>query len=570
MDRETRNLQQSKQKSTLTKAVGHVNPNDLTEGIPKTVYVKGSGVYDVVKFNNQIYYSCRYTSEKDIITVDTLYTAPESIYIGRVKIKSPLVSDADSYLKYNGSSEEIDFTPLATPADHASSHESGGGDTINHDSLTGFVAGEHLDPAQVVNVAKSGGDFTTIQGAINSITDATTTKRYAVVVHPGEYTESVTLKDYVDLVGTGRTNSIIKGTSGTVLTFPANKCTVSEMGINVDYGTLGANSTAITSAGVDSVLKDCDITVTKSGGDYVMHGMEITGGSFRMSDCYFIFTDTSAATATQRIQSAVVQTGTLTTVIMNNNELLVSTTDTNDDLVGFETTAAITGKCLIANNIIDVNAGAAGSSATGLWLYGTGDSAIISQNRITVNCNASSYGFWIDSTAGGAVVDTRHNEIIVTAVGAAEGFDVATEDTLNSVYDKITAKTPFTGAGTITYVSSPADGNISLSGTSVYKPDAITATSEGVAASIVTLNTEVTTNGDSDLDNVTLANGTSGQVKHIYCVAEGNAADTWKITPATMCGGTQITFAGAGEGCVLVYADNEGWVVVGNNGGTIT
>ena len=101
-------------------------------------------------------------------------------------------------------------------------------------------------------------------------------------------------------------------------------------------------------------------------------------------------------------------------------------------------------------------------------------------------------------------------------------------------------------------------------------PDEITATSGGIAASISTLNTEVTTNGDSDLDNVTLANGISGQIKNIYCVAEGNAADTWKITPANMLGGTQITFAGVGEGCTLIYADNEGWVVIANNGGTIS
>ena len=101
-------------------------------------------------------------------------------------------------------------------------------------------------------------------------------------------------------------------------------------------------------------------------------------------------------------------------------------------------------------------------------------------------------------------------------------------------------------------------------------PDEITADSGGTAASVETLVTEVTTNGDSDLDNVTLANGVSGQVKIIHCVAEGNAADTWKITPATFLGGTQITFSGVGEGCILVYADNEGWVVVGNNGGTIS
>ena len=103
-----------------------------------------------------------------------------------------------------------------------------------------------------------------------------------------------------------------------------------------------------------------------------------------------------------------------------------------------------------------------------------------------------------------------------------------------------------------------------------YIPDEITATSAGVAASLITTTTEVTTNGDSDLDNVTLANGYTGQIKHIYCVAELNAADTWKITPANMVGGTQITFSGEGEGCTLVYANNEGWIVIGNNGGTIS
>ena len=101
-------------------------------------------------------------------------------------------------------------------------------------------------------------------------------------------------------------------------------------------------------------------------------------------------------------------------------------------------------------------------------------------------------------------------------------------------------------------------------------PDEITATSAGTAALTTTLNTEVTTDGDSGLDNVTLGVGFSGQVKNIYCVVEGNAADTWKITPATMCGGTQITFAGVGQGCTMVWAENEGWVVVANNGGTIS
>ena len=315
-------------------------------------------------------------------------------------------------------------------------------------------------PAQVVNVAKSGGNFTSIQEGIDSITDASATKRYAVVVHPGNYTESVTLKDYVDLIGTGRTNSRIVGTSGTVLTFPTTKATVQDMGIYVDYGALGANSTAITSAGADNVIIRCDIGVTKSSGDFVMNALSITAGAFRMSDCYFTYSITGATTDTQLTQSAIVQSGILTTFIMNNNELTITGNDTNDDLVGFETTANVTGIYLVANNVINVDSGAAGSSATGLWLYGTSTGGTIVQNTLLVNCDASAYGLWIDSTGGGAVVDSRHNDITVTSSGAAESADVAAGDTWNSAFDNITASSGYAGAGTITFVSSEINNGL--------------------------------------------------------------------------------------------------------------
>ena len=318
---------------------------------------------------------------------------------------------------------------------------------------------------QIVTVAKAGGDFDTIQGAIDSITDATTTKRYAIKVYPGNYAESVTMKNYVDIIGTGRTNSRITGTSGTVLTFPSIKATILDMGIYVDYGTLGATSTAITSAGADSVMIRCDIGVTKSGGDYVMNAITATAGSFRMSDCYFTYSITGATTATSLNQSAIVQSGILTTLIVNNNEIIVTSNDTNDNLIGFETTANVAGIYLLANNIVNVNAGVAGASATALWLYGTSSGATIAQNRLTVNCNASSYGLWIDSTSGGAVVDTRHNEIIVTSVGAAESANIGVGDTWNSVFDKITASSGYNNSGTVTFLSSSINGSITATGT---------------------------------------------------------------------------------------------------------
>ena len=82
------------------------------------------------------------------------------------------------------------------------------------------------------------------------------------------------------------------------------------------------------------------------------------------------------------------------------------------------------------------------------------------------------------------------------------------------------------------------------------------------AVDIVNLVTEVTTTG---ADALTLANGSSGQVKIITMIVDGGDAT---LTPTTLAGGTTITFNDVGDGVVLVYG-TAGWVVVGNNGATI-
>jgi hypothetical protein len=55
----------------------------------------------------------------------------------------------------------------------------------------------------VLVVARSGGDFRAVQKALNSITDNSPTNRYLVWVAPGTYTETVTMKQYVDIEGAG-------------------------------------------------------------------------------------------------------------------------------------------------------------------------------------------------------------------------------------------------------------------------------------------------------------------------------------------------------------------------------
>jgi pectin methylesterase-like acyl-CoA thioesterase len=63
--------------------------------------------------------------------------------------------------------------------------------------------------AGVVTVAKSGGDFTSVQTAIEEIREANPENPYLVWVAPGVYSETVTLKPYVHLQGAGAEATVI-------------------------------------------------------------------------------------------------------------------------------------------------------------------------------------------------------------------------------------------------------------------------------------------------------------------------------------------------------------------------
>lgn len=121
-----------------------------------------------------------------------------------------------------------------------------------------------------------------------------------------------------------------------------------------------------------------------------------------------------------------------------------------------------------------------------------------------------------------------------------------------------------------------AHGTITMGGTSgeggslIYSFEDLTIDTAGTAASVVTVLTIITTDGDGNEDDATLGDGVKGQVKIFIIAVEGAGGDTWKITPANLNGGSKISFDGViGDGCTMIF-DGTSWTIIGNTGGTIS
>ena len=120
----------------------------------------------------------------------------------------------------------------------------------------------------VVIVAQSGGDFSSIQAALDSILDASASNHYLVYVAPGVYTESVTMKQYVDIEGAGElTTKITQAGSATTGTGTVVGANDAELRFLTVENTGGATyAIAIYNSGASPRLTH--VTASASGGSY--------------------------------------------------------------------------------------------------------------------------------------------------------------------------------------------------------------------------------------------------------------------------------------------------------------
>ncbi|GAB4205898.1 MAG: hypothetical protein Fur0019_08430 [Tibeticola sp.] len=121
----------------------------------------------------------------------------------------------------------------------------------------------------LIVVAKSGGQFTSIQAALDSVTDAATANRYLVYVAPGEYAERVTMKPFVDIEGAGELVTRIVNSSDQSTVLGASDAELRFLTVE----NRGGAATAVAFQNLNASPRLKHVTLSVSGGASLNYGM---------------------------------------------------------------------------------------------------------------------------------------------------------------------------------------------------------------------------------------------------------------------------------------------------------
>lgn len=287
--------------------------------------------------------------------------------------------------------EILNLTPKAVPleTDSIEGQTSGGGAGSSFTSTLKQVFDTVGSKAQVVTVASAGGNFTTIQGAINSISDASIVKGYVVIVSPGTYTENLTLKAFVDVV------------------------TNSDTGVNL-IGT-------ITGSGGDDVLRGFNISVAATTSVVVA---STASGSLGFIDVGILIT-----TATDDIQpTAIKSTGTAGIITRNTTVTYINTsTGANNSptyLIDHQGSGDIT---TLSSNVIASTDQLSGN-VSALRDASSGTSIVVLDAYFAVATNASFSGELKNIERSGNSGGVKsYSTILATVIGAGTGTGICFE-----------------------------------------------------------------------------------------------------------------------------------------------
>jgi len=329
------------------------------------------------------------------------------------------------------------------------------------------------DYQQVVTVAKEGANFTTIQAAIDSIVDATTTKRYCVLVYPGEYAETITGKSFVEIMGLQAREAVnITGATGPLYTFPDDEGHIFNLKFSLSPTTSAQDILDIpVTVNARQVISNC-LFVVSSASDVATAVFDVNGGEAEFINNKIILTNTNTSAGTIRTQRIWDVDGDAI-VDAVGNIIDVNIYDINDRVLVFDDASTTGGEIHIMDNVVHITSNNAGNY-TGIVRFityvGATATLYVAGNAVYLTSLEAAGGtgtadFIRINSVGSGVVYSTSNQVNITGFTTNHWANVAAGDTVFSHFDDFNTGVPgTTGAGTFTYANSPADGEFTLTG----------------------------------------------------------------------------------------------------------
>jgi hypothetical protein len=308
--------------------------------------------------------------------------------------------------------------------------------------------------AQEVTVAKAGAQYGVIQGALDSIIDAATDKKYVVRVFPGEYDEEIVSKDNVDVVGIGPPRSVvIRSSTGTPVTM-SNTGRSDLRNLTVErLSSVNDEHTVEVTAGTH-LIYDCVLTQTSTDASGCVCHVSGTG-VVQLNTGQVSLVQSGAATGSGNVNRCVHNEGSGLVLIRGINAYL-ELGDAADNATAFDDDSGASGSVSWQDCFVDVNvtvAGFAGSAVAVCEHSSSVDKNVLTSRLRVRNSSGDPSGigaaYRLDSDAGGARVLSAHNLIDVTGFASNYLGDIGTGDVLVSEFNAVDAVNGCIGAGSV-------------------------------------------------------------------------------------------------------------------------
>ena len=295
------------------------------------------------------------------------------------------------------------------------------------EELNALYAGKH--GADTNNGKKIENAFLTIQAAINSVTDATSIKKYVIYVGPGDYAENVVAKDYVFLVGADTAATRVTGSSGTLLTCPANNFRLQNIGLILTNAATGSKCLDATAGGIH-VIQNYEMTIQTATNGAVCYLMDIDCTLFIGAESSFAVNSTGSSAGANLKQ--YIRIGGTTELSLARFALTINDADVDDTVVGIFDGSTGRTDIRAESIIINMTNGAYTGIAAAFAPFGTGSSvntARIGNLAVTSSGGGTGYGVYFDSGASG-VSELREGTIKTFGFDNNYSYYVALNDTL--------------------------------------------------------------------------------------------------------------------------------------------